>query len=79
MRSWSGTKLDPPKPEPLRSTSTVPGLIFKLQYDEWGMYYLNFLANGEDIGDRCSLHHGVRAVSGVGSAGWYCWGSRRIL
>ena len=52
MRSWSGTKQDPPRPGPL--ISTVPGLIFKLQYDEWGMYYLNFLTNGEDIGDRCS-------------------------
>ena len=39
------------RPEPL--ISTIPRLIFKLQYDELGMYYLNFLTNGR-ISDRCS-------------------------
>ena len=66
------------RPEPL--ISTIPRLIFKLQYDELGMYYLNFLTNGRISGIGVpSLHHGVRAVSGVGSAGWCRRESRRIL
>ena len=36
------------RPEPL--ISTIPRLIFKLQYDELGMYYLNFLTNGRISG-----------------------------